>query len=119
MTEGVASELERLRASARERIQSAADPKTLEALRVSLLGKKGELTTILRQLGSLPTAERAAAGTDANQLKDDIFRWIAERMGGVRTPISSKTTFSGGSPSAWVAWKPSVTAPWERPSGST
>src|SRR5437870_12025346 len=83
MTEGVASELERLRASARERIQSAADPKTLEALRVSLLGKKGELTTILRQLGSLPTAERAAAGADANQLKDDIFRWIAERMGGV------------------------------------
>ena len=83
MTEGVASELERLRASARERIQSAADPKTLEALRVSLLGKKRELTTILRQLGSLPTAERAAAGADANQLKDDIFRWIAERMGGV------------------------------------
>jgi phenylalanyl-tRNA synthetase alpha chain len=83
MTEGVASELDRLRASARERIQSAADPKTLEALRVSLLGKKGELTTILRQLGSLPTAERAAAGAEANQLKEAIFQWITERMGGL------------------------------------
>src|SRR5437660_987274 len=67
----------------RARIESATDPKTLEALRVSLLGKKGELTTILRQLGSLPTAERAASGAEANQLKEEIFQWIAERMGGL------------------------------------
>ena len=83
MTEGVAGELERLRASARERIESATEPKALEDLRVGLLGKKGELTTILRQLGSLPTSERAAAGAEANQLKEDIFGWIAARMGGL------------------------------------
>jgi phenylalanyl-tRNA synthetase alpha chain len=79
----VVGELERLRASAWERVQSAADPKTLEGLRVGLLGKKGELTTILRQVGSLPAAERAAAGAEANKLKDDIFQWIAGRMGGL------------------------------------
>ena len=83
MTEGVASELERLRASARERVKSATDHKALEDLRVALLGKKGELTTILRQLGSLPAADRAAAGAGANQLKEDIFQWITERMGGL------------------------------------
>ena len=83
MTQGVAGELDRLRASARERIESATDHKALEDLRVSLLGKKGELTTILRQLGSLPASDRAAAGADANQLKDDIFGWIAARMGGL------------------------------------
>ena len=83
MTQGVAGELERLRTSARERIESATDQKALEDLRVSLLGKKGELTTILRQLGSLPTAERAASGAEANQLKEEIFQWIAERMGGL------------------------------------
>ncbi len=77
------AELERLRESARERIESATDHKGLEELRVSLLGKKGELTTILRQLGTLPAADRAAAGAEANRLKEDIFQWIAERMGGL------------------------------------
>ncbi len=83
MTQGVAGELQRLRTSARERIESATDHKALEDLRVSLLGKKGELTTILRQLGSLPAADRGTAGAEANQLKDDIFQWISERMGGL------------------------------------
>ena len=77
------AELERLRASARERIESATDQKALEDLRVGLLGKKGELTTILRQLGTLPATERAAAGAEANRLKEDIFAWIATRMGGL------------------------------------
>jgi len=83
MTEGVAGQLEKLRASARERVESATDQKALEELRVTLLGKKGELTSVLRQLGSLPAGERAAVGAEANQLKDDVFRWIAERMGGL------------------------------------
>jgi phenylalanyl-tRNA synthetase alpha chain len=83
LTQGVAGELQRLRASARERIESATDHKALEDLRVSLLGKKGELTTILRQLGSLPASDRAVAGAEANQLKEDIFHWITERMGGL------------------------------------
>jgi phenylalanyl-tRNA synthetase alpha chain len=83
LTQGVAGGLERLRGSARQRIESATDHKALEDLRVSLLGKKGELTTILRQLGSLPAADRAAAGAEANRLKDDIFQWITDRMGGL------------------------------------
>jgi phenylalanyl-tRNA synthetase alpha chain len=83
LTQGVAGELQQLRASARDRIGAATDHKALEDLRVGLLGKKGELTTILRQLGSLPAAERAAAGSEANQLKQDIFQWINERMGGL------------------------------------
>jgi phenylalanyl-tRNA synthetase alpha chain len=80
LTQGVAGELQQLRTSARERIESATDHKALEELRVSLLGKKGELTTILRQLGSLPASDRATAGAEANQLKDDILEWITDRM---------------------------------------
>jgi phenylalanyl-tRNA synthetase alpha chain len=80
MKQGVVGELEQLRASARQRVDAATDHKALEDLRVGLLGKKGELTGILRQLGSLPAAERAAAGAEANQLKDDIFGWISERQ---------------------------------------
>jgi len=80
MKQNVVGELEQLRASARERVDAAGDQKALEDLRVGLLGKKGELTGVLRQLGSLPAAERAAAGAAANQLKDEIFGWIAERQ---------------------------------------
>jgi len=80
MKQGVVGELEQLRASVRQRVDAATDHKALEDLRVGLLGKKGELTGILRQLGSLPAAERAAAGAEANQLKDDIFGWISERQ---------------------------------------
>jgi phenylalanyl-tRNA synthetase alpha chain len=80
MKQGVVGDLEQLRASARERIDAASDQKTLEDLRVGLLGKKGELTGVLRQLGSLPAAERAAAGAAANQLKEDILGWISARQ---------------------------------------
>src|SRR5437868_15548425 len=83
MKRNVVGELEQLRASARERVDAAGDPRALEDLRVGLLGKKGELTAILRQLGSLPAADRAAAGSEANQLKEDISRWITERMDGL------------------------------------
>jgi len=81
MKPDVLDELERLRATAHERIEAAADLRTLEDLRVGLLGKKGVLTGILRQLGTLPATERAAAGAAANLLKDDIFGWIATRVG--------------------------------------
>ncbi|HEY8738338.1 MAG TPA: phenylalanine--tRNA ligase subunit alpha [Candidatus Dormibacteraeota bacterium] len=76
-------DLERLRASASERVQAASDAKALEGLRVALLGKKGELTAVLRQLGSLPASERSAAGAQANQLKEDIAGWIGERLSGL------------------------------------
>ena len=81
MKQGVVGELEQLRTSARERVDAATDHKALEDLRVGLLGKKGELTAVLRQLGTLPAAERAGAGAQANQLKEDIFGWISERQG--------------------------------------
>lgn len=81
MKQGVVGELDQLRASARERVDAATDHKALEDLRVGLLGKKGELTAILRQLGSLPATERAAAGAQANHLKEDIFGWISQRQG--------------------------------------
>lgn len=80
MTQGVVGELEQLRASARQRVDAATDTRGLEDLRVGLLGKKGELTGILRQLGSLPAADRAAAGAEANRLKEDIFGWISARQ---------------------------------------
>ena len=51
-----------LRRQAEDEISSAADLDALEELRVRHLGRKAELTTILRGIGDLPPEERGAAG---------------------------------------------------------
>ena len=45
--------LESLREASRQAIEEAVDMDSLEALRVRYLGKKGELTAILKQMGKL------------------------------------------------------------------
>ncbi|HBJ18108.1 MAG TPA: phenylalanine--tRNA ligase subunit alpha, partial [Clostridiales bacterium] len=46
-------QLEKIRLSALEALDGAATPAALEELRVKLLGKKGELTAVLKQMGKL------------------------------------------------------------------
>jgi phenylalanyl-tRNA synthetase alpha chain len=50
-------------------IEAAADLAALEDVRVRLLGKKGEITGMLKQLGGLAPEERAAFGAKVNALK--------------------------------------------------
>ena len=58
-----------LQAAARKAILESEDLEALEALRVRYLGKKGELTGILRQMGKLTAEERPRMGQLANQLR--------------------------------------------------
>ncbi|MBR7142917.1 MAG: phenylalanine--tRNA ligase subunit alpha [Clostridia bacterium] len=53
-------------------IQQTEHPEALEALRVKYLGKKGELTAVLRQMGSLSAEERPAMGQLANQVREEV-----------------------------------------------
>ena len=53
-------------------ISEAEDIKAIEAVRVAVLGKKGELTQILRTMGSLSDEERPAAGKLANEVRELI-----------------------------------------------
>ena len=46
-------------------IDAATDVAALDAVRVSYLGKKGELTARLKALGQLPPEDRAAAGQES------------------------------------------------------
>ena len=55
-----------LRKEAEAAIAAAANPETLEELRIRHLGRKSELTTILRGIGSLPAEERGPVGSSAN-----------------------------------------------------
>ena len=51
----------------------------LEELRVAYLGKKGELTSILKQMGKLSAEERPAMGQLANAVRSEIEAKIAEK----------------------------------------
>lgn len=71
--------LENLAAAARQAIIDAVDVPALEDIRVKYLGKKGELTELLKGLGRLSAEERPAAGAEINRVKDLLQAGIAER----------------------------------------
>ena len=60
-------------------ISETADIKTLDEVRVSYLGKKGELTILLKGLGKMDPSERPEAGESINQAKTQIQLAIEER----------------------------------------
>src|SRR5580658_4166307 len=60
-------------------IASSPDIAGLEALRVHWLGKKGALTEQLKSLGTLPAAERPAAGARINAAKEQLHQAIETR----------------------------------------
>ena len=71
--------LQNLREASIKAILDCEDAELLESLRVKYLGKKGELTSILRQMGRLSPEERPAMGQLANKLREDIEEAIEDR----------------------------------------
>jgi phenylalanyl-tRNA synthetase alpha chain len=63
------SDLKEITKKAQQAIEDAADSAGLDLVRVSYLGKKGELTGLLKGLGKLPAEERPAAGAEINVAK--------------------------------------------------
>lgn len=74
------NDLEALRASAGERLSAAGTANEVEALRHDLLGRSGRLTTLLKQLGSVPLAERPALGQLANEVRAEVQAAIDHRL---------------------------------------
>ncbi len=70
--------LEKIRQSAVEELESIQDLKLLDSVRVKYLGKKGELTSILKQMGKLSAEERPVIGALANEVRTFIENKIAE-----------------------------------------
>ena len=71
--------LQKLHDAAMQAILETEDVDSLESLRVKYLGKKGELTSILRQMGRLSAEERPAMGQLANQLRAEIEQTLETR----------------------------------------
>ena len=72
-------QLEKLREEALLLISGAEDFAALEGARVRFLGKKGELTAILKQMGSLSPEERPVIGQLANAIREALDEAIASR----------------------------------------
>ena len=71
--------MQALREASIQAILGADNAEKLESLRVRYLGKKGELTAILRQMGKLSAEERPAMGQLANQLREEIENALEKR----------------------------------------
>ncbi|HET7755223.1 MAG TPA: phenylalanine--tRNA ligase subunit alpha [Anaeromyxobacteraceae bacterium] len=71
-------QLEALAASARASIVSADGERALEDLRVRYLGKKGELSAVLRGMGQLTPEERPRVGEVANRVRDEVEAMLAQ-----------------------------------------
>jgi phenylalanyl-tRNA synthetase alpha chain len=68
----ILAELERLRSSFGLRFAAAATEQALRDENAKILGKKGELTAILKQMGKVPAEERKLIGENVNALKADV-----------------------------------------------
>ena len=65
-------QLESIRQAADAAVRSAGTLADIDALRVRFLGKKGELTAVLKQMGKLSAEERPVIGQLANEIRADI-----------------------------------------------
>lgn len=72
-------QLKDIAAQAREQLAQTSSPEELEQLRIKLLGKKGELTAILKQMGALSADERPVIGALANTVRQEIEQGIETR----------------------------------------
>lgn len=72
--------LTNIREKAEAALKACADMKELEDLRVSLLGKKGELTAILKQMGGLSAEERPQMGQLANEVREGIEALLSQKL---------------------------------------
>ena len=63
--------------NAKKEIERTNTLQELNDVRVKFLGKKGELTAVLRGMGALPPEERPAVGTFVNEARDEIENKIA------------------------------------------
>ncbi len=84
------NQLEKIRAEAAGLIAAAEGEQTLDALRVRFLGKKGELTAILKQMGGLSTEERPFVGALANEVRGELEQAVAARAGALAASAQAR-----------------------------
>lgn len=95
--------LKTLEGRVQEALARVTSLKELEALQIQFLGRKGELTQLLRGLGSLPPEERPRVGQEANRIKSVLEGLFLEKraslvQGKERRPLGLDWTLPGRAP---------------------
>lgn len=73
-------QLQKIKEQAAEEIRACTDIKQIDDIRVRILGKKGELTGILKQMGGLSAEERPVIGQLANEIRENLEKAIQEKL---------------------------------------
>ena len=80
-------QLEQIKQQAIASLNEATTPAALEELRVKILGKKGELTAVLKQMGKLSAEERPVMGQLANSVRAVIEEKLEERKTAIHAAV--------------------------------
>ena len=80
-------QLELIKQNALAELDAAQTPAALEELRVRLLGKKGELTAVLKMMGKLSPEERPVMGQLANAVRAEIEAKLEERKASISASV--------------------------------
>ena len=81
------AQLEQIKVSSLEALEKAATPAELEELRVKILGKKGELTAVLKQMGKLSAEERPVMGQLANAVRAEVEAKLEQRKAAIHAAV--------------------------------
>jgi phenylalanyl-tRNA synthetase alpha chain len=88
--ETLSADLRGLQARALQEISATTDPAALEALQIQYLGKKGDLTAVLRGIGALPPDDRPRVGAVANEVGEAVKAALAERGSDLRSQAQTR-----------------------------
>ena len=88
---GIASQIESLQSKALSELESVSSLEALDEWRVSFLGRRGELTQLLRGVGSLPREDRPAAGAAANALRQALQDAMTSAEDALKRTVSEQS----------------------------
>lgn len=83
-------QLQKIKEQAAAELSALTDGKALEDLRVKFLGKKGELTAILKQMGKLSAEERPVMGQLANDVRTYLEAAINEKAAALKAELTER-----------------------------
>ena len=87
---GIANQIETLKSKALSELESVSSLEAVDEWRVSFLGRRGELTQLLRGIGSLPAEDRPTAGAAANALRRALEEAMASAEDSLKRAASDQ-----------------------------
>lgn len=80
-------QLQDIISKAQDAVASVSELASLDEIRVQYLGKKGELTSMMKQLGSLSPEEKPKAGQMINEAKQAVQKLLSEKKASIEAAI--------------------------------